>query len=150
MRPRPFDWLAPDAILACAYPDAERGLPALAAMRIDVLVNLTERTHDPALLARHGMTQVHLPVADFTPPTPEQLDAGIAAIEEALAGGGRVAVHCAGGLGRTGTLLACYLVHQGMTADHAIARVRAVRPGSVETPEQEAAVAAYAARIANG
>jgi len=87
--------------------------------------------------------RAHLPVADFTPPSPAQLDRGAAAIAEAIAAGERVAVHCGAGKGRTGTLLACYLVYQGLAADAAIARVRAVRPGSVETRAQAAAVKAY-------
>ena len=48
------------------------------------------------------------------------------------------------GVGRTGTVLACYLVHRGATAVDAINRVRELRPGSVQTPEQEAAVLQYA------
>jgi atypical dual specificity phosphatase len=148
MRPNPFDWIEEDAILACVYPDEDRGLPALERAGIGVLINLHEGAHDPAALARHGLSEVHLPVRDFTPPSPEQLDAGVAAIERALARGQRVAVHCAGGLGRTGTLLACYLVRHGASPEEAIARVRAARPGSVETAAQEAAVATYAARIA--
>ena len=52
-------------------------------------------------------------------------------------------MHCGGGLGRTGTLLACYLVRQGLPAAEAIERVRAVRPGSVETRQQAQAVHAY-------
>jgi atypical dual specificity phosphatase len=141
-----LDWLVADSLAACVFPDAERGLPHLSRLGVSVLVNLHERAHDPEVLAHHGITQVHLPVADFTPPTPEQLDAGVAAIVDALAAGKRVAVHCHGGLGRTGTLLACYLVQQGMTPDEAIARIRAVRPGSVETREQEAAVRAFGRR----
>ncbi len=75
----------------------------------------------------------------------ELLERGVAVIADALAAGRRVAVHCAGGRGRTGTLLACYLVHQGLDPAAAIARVREVRPGAVETRAQVAAVEAYAA-----
>jgi atypical dual specificity phosphatase len=86
-------------------------------------------------------------VPDFTPPTPAQLQAGVAAIETAISDGRRVAVHCGGGLGRTGTLLACYLVKRGLGPDEAIARIRAARPGSVETARQEAAVAEFARQL---
>ena len=91
-----------------------------------------------------ALTEVHLPVKDFSAPAPEQVARGVAAIEDAMAAGQRVAVHCGGGLGRTGTLLACLLVDRGLTAREAIARIRAARPGSVETAGQVAAVETYA------
>jgi atypical dual specificity phosphatase len=58
-----------------------------------------------------------------------------------------VAVHCAAGLGRTGTVLAAYLVARGEEPRAALARVRDLRPGSVETADQERAVEAYARRL---
>jgi atypical dual specificity phosphatase len=57
-------------------------------------------------------------------------------------------VHCAGGLGRTGTVLAAYLVHRGRSAEEAIAEIRRQRPGSVETPAQADAVRQFAAGAA--
>jgi atypical dual specificity phosphatase len=141
------DWIEADRVLGCAYPRRESALAGLRQQGVSVLVNLHERAHGPERLAQHGLTEVHLPVRDFTAPTPEQLGRGVQAIEQALADGRRVAVHCGGGIGRTGTLLACYLVRQGASAADAIAQVRAVRPGSVETRTQVAAVEAYAASV---
>ena len=111
-----------------------------------LLINLHVQPHAPERIARYGMTELHLPVADFTPPTTEQLERGVNAIQSAIDSGTRVAVHCGAGLGRTGTLLACYLVRGGLSPEDAIARVRAVRPGSVETAAQEAAVRAFGQR----
>jgi atypical dual specificity phosphatase len=139
------DWIEPDRVLGCAYPRRASALGGLRAQGISVLVNLHERAHVPERLARHGLTEVHVPVRDFTAPTPEQLARGVAAIERALADGQRVAVHCGGGIGRTGTLAACYLVRRGLSATEAIAQVRALRPGSVETRTQVAAIEAFAA-----
>lgn len=136
-------WLVDDQVAACAYPSGPT-LGELARLGIGVVVNLHERPHDPAVLDRHRLSQVHLPVRDFTPPTPAQLAEGVAAIDQALAAAQRVVIHCAAGLGRTGTLLACWLVSRGTAPDDAIARVRAARPGSVETAAQVAAVRAFA------
>lgn len=139
-------WLE-EGLLGCDYPRRAAAIVGLARQGISVLVNLHERAHGPALLARHGLEEMHLPVADFAPPSPAQVDRGIAAIVEALAAGRRVAVRCAGGRGRTGTLLACHLVLRGLDPHAAIARVREARPGSVETRAQAAAVVAYARRL---
>jgi len=144
------NWLYPDRLLACAYPWGPDGLASLAERGISVVVNLHERGHDPERLARLGLTQIHLPVPDFTAPTADQLARGVRAINQALAAGQRVAVHCAAGLGRTGTLLACYLVSTGLEPEAAIARIREVRPGSVETAEQQAAIEVFARRATRG
>ena len=50
-------------------------------------------------------------------------------------------MHCAMGRGRTGTMLACYLVaKEGYSGDEAIDEIRRRRRGSIETRRQEAAV----------
>lgn len=140
-------WIEPGRLLACAYPRREAGLAGLAQQGVTLVVNLHERAHQPTSLARHGLEEVHVPVRDFTAPRPEQIEQALAALQAALAAGRTVAVHCGGGLGRTGTLLVCYLVRTGLDADEAIRQVRALRPGSIETRDQEAAVRAYAERL---
>ena len=54
-----------------------------------------------------------------------------------LALGESVLIHCKGGLGRTGTFVAGLLVENGVDPDMAIATIRKVRPGAIETPVQE-------------
>lgn len=55
--------------------------------------------------------------------------------------GQAVAVHCMLGHGRTGTMLACYLVKaRALSGAAAIREIRRLRPGSIETREQEQAV----------
>ena len=134
-------------MLGCGYPRTERALAALSKSGVRLLVNLHRCPHDPARLGRRGLREIHLPVEDFAAPSPEQIERGVNAIVQASAADEAVAVHCGGGLGRTGTLLACHLAgSEGLGAGEAIRRVRALRPGSVETPAQAAAVEAWARR----
>jgi atypical dual specificity phosphatase len=144
----PGDWLVPDRLLGCGYPKTDRALQALQDQGVSVLVNLHERDHDPATLEPYGLTSVHIPIIDFSAPTPEQIEEALTAIDDAHAKGQRVAVHCGAGLGRTGTVLACYLVAHGADSRQAIHEVRQLRPGSIETGEQAEAVRAFATRRA--
>jgi atypical dual specificity phosphatase len=136
-------WFDEESVAACQFPRADKALQELADKGVGLLINLHEQRHAPERLARYGITELHLPVRDFTPPTLEQLQLGVEAVENAIKNGTRVGVHCGAGLGRTGTLVACYFVRRGLTAEQAIAYVRAMRPGSVETLDQEAAVRAF-------
>lgn len=142
-RPDPGTWVS-EGVLGCAYPRTERALERLSRRGVRVLVNLHRRPQDPRRLVRHGMREFHLPVADFQAPSPGQIRRGLGAIAEARTAGEAVAVHCGGGLGRTGTLLACYLLsEEALDAGEAIGRVRSLRPGSVETRAQVTAVEAW-------
>ena len=55
-------------------------------------------------------------------------------------------VHCTAGKGRTGTVLAAYFVARGLDPEAAMAKVRGLRDGSIETDDQEEAVRAFARR----
>src|SRR5262249_40209056 len=103
-------------------------------------------TLDPKALERYGIQALHIPVPDYHAPTQEQLALYVNAVQGWMSAGLPVATHCGAGLGRTGTFLAALFVAQGMDADAAIAEIRRLRPGSIETPEQEQAVRAFAER----
>lgn len=51
--------------------------------------------------------------------------------------GGKIFIHCRGGLGRTGTLAARILIEDGYEPESAISLIRKARPGAIETQEQE-------------
>jgi ADP-ribosylglycohydrolase/protein-tyrosine phosphatase len=85
-----------------------------------------------------GLEVLTLPIADGSvPPSLEAIADLVRQILQHVQGGGNVALHCRGGLGRTGLVAACCLVALGATADAAIRIVRAARPRTVETGTQE-------------
>ncbi|PCH75205.1 MAG: ADP-ribosyl-(dinitrogen reductase) hydrolase [Rhodobacteraceae bacterium] len=90
----------------------------------------------------------HLPIRDLHAPDAdfEQAWADLAPrVGQCLFDGGRVLVHCRGGLGRAGTVAARILLDQGMAAKTAIGRIRRARKGAIETPVQEQYLANIAA-----
>jgi protein-tyrosine phosphatase len=92
-----------------------------------------------------GMAWLHLPIVDFGVPD-AAFEAAWASAGAVLRGrlreGRDIALHCRGGLGRSGTIAARLLVELGAEPEAAIAAVRVARPGAIETPAQEAHVRA--------
>jgi atypical dual specificity phosphatase len=148
MPPPGFTWIDPPHLAALARPEGSEDLRWLRRNGIDVLISLTENPLPRSWLNDAGMLAVSVPVPDMSPPTDRQLDHILATIRKANASGMGVAVHCAAGLGRTGTVLAAYFVAGGLAAHEAIRKVRDLRPGSVETAEQERAIERFAGRAA--
>lgn len=94
----------------------------------------------PTTVERQGMRWLHLPIRDVSVPSAafERVwDSKAAELRELLSEGGRVLVHCKGGLGRSGIVAARLLVEFGMKPEAAIALVRKHRPGAIETSGQE-------------
>ena len=92
------------------------------------------------------MDWAHLPIRDVDVPAVPFLS-GWPAVRADLLGrldaGGRVVVHCRGGLGRAGLVAALLLIENGPPAEAAIRTVRAARPGTIETAAQERYVRTY-------
>jgi atypical dual specificity phosphatase len=143
-----WDWIVPGQVLASRYPSTRAELGALRDLGVNVIVNLTESPHPAGVLTDLGLTEIHLPIPDFTAPGPALLEQATETITHALDRAQTVAVHCQGGLGRTGTVVAAWLVTKGIPPDAAVARIREIRPGSIETVAQEEAVHDVARQIA--
>ncbi len=107
---------------------------------------LSVRPLGEAVMAR-GIEWHHLPIRDLNYPTPETMACWQTLsprLHQILECGGKVLVHCRGGLGRAGTLAALILIERGRSASDAIQEVRSVRRGAVETVEQERWLECYA------
>jgi atypical dual specificity phosphatase len=138
-----FSWLVENKLAALSYPESEDAFTLLYRIGIRALLNLSEAPLPDEALNKVGILTKHIPVADFTAPTLHQVKQALAMIYSCFDRNLPVAVHCTAGLGRTGTILACYLVGMRISADNAIAIIREWRPGSIEVAEQEAVVCEY-------
>jgi atypical dual specificity phosphatase len=142
-RPYFFSWIDEPLVAASAEPAGPEQLAWLRGQGVDILITLTEEPLPRTWVDGAGLMSVHIPIPDMDVPAEEQLDQVMTVIDKAKAGGMGVAIHCLAGRGRTGTVLAAYFVHRGLSAREAIAKVRDLRPGSIEVPEQEDAIRAF-------
>lgn len=147
MEPGYFSWVEQPYLAAMAWPRGEEELRWLREHDIDVIISLTDEPPPRHLVNQIGLMQVHIPIVDFAPPTQTDLQNVVDAIRKAKDSGMGVAVHCGAGMGRTGTVLAGWFVAQGMSSTEAIKHVRKLRPGSIETEEQEEAVHLFAREL---
>ncbi len=145
--PSTFSWIDRPHLAASARPADSGELAWLRQAGIQLLLTLSEDRIRRDWVDAAGLLVLHVPIIDMTAPTPEQIDQCMSALARARSQGMGVLVHCTAGLGRTGTILAANFVAQGFTPTAAMARVRELRPGSIETAEQEEAVVEYAHRV---
>ena len=139
-------WVLPGQLLAGEYPGAKDAAAARRKLRLFLdagftfFLDLTEEgeplaPYAPALLeeaaARHlAVAHCRMPIPDLGTPQPAEVTRILDTIDAAIAAGRRVYVHCWGGIGRTGTIVGCYLVRHGLTGDQALAEIARRRQGT--------------------
>lgn len=169
-------WIEPGRLLAGEYPavttaaETEARLRNLIATGIDTFIDLTEAGELPeysALLAAlaPGIAHSRFPIIDHGLPHSDGFMAEVLdAIDAAIAAGKRIYVHCRAGVGRTGTVMGCYLIRRGLQSEVALDRLEQLWQQSArsrhiplipETPAQARFVRAWresggAGQVAHG
>lgn len=145
-----FSWVIDRVLAGHEAPLTEGDLNFLKERGIQALVRTTEAHKTrvtPTQIQELGFKDYHVPVWVFTAPAQDKISRMVDFIHESIVKGEPVGVSCGAGHGRTGTILACYFVKfvkQCSSAEQAIQEVRLMRPGSIETVEQEEAIRNYA------
>jgi hypothetical protein len=152
-------WVLPGRLLAGEYPGAvddaaaQRKLAALLDAGVTLFVDLTEageydlRPYAPmaqGLAASRGRMIEHcrLSIPDLGTPSQAAMQQILDIIDRALADGKTLYVHCFAGIGRTGTVVGCHLVRQGLSGQASLDRIAALRQplphGHWRSPETDA------------
>ena len=145
-----FSWVIDGKLAGSRGPRSRSDLIALKQQGVGALVRLVEPYEawvTSKEVSEAGLEDYNEPVPDFHAPTQEQLDKIITYIDSRIENGIPVGVSCNAGIGRSGVILACYLVHKGLPPKDALELVRKKRSRGPEVPEQIIAVEEYWLRI---
>jgi len=145
-----FSWIESGRVAGCRGPRTNSDLAFLRSQGIGALVRLAYEEETGMMkwkVEAEKIEDFYEPVRDFTAPSQEQIDRVLKFMRNALRQGKPVAVSCGAGIGRTGTILGCYLVSLGHTAEQAVQQLRSTRPRSVEVLEQREAIIEFERRF---
>jgi atypical dual specificity phosphatase len=138
----PYNWVMEGKLMASVYPKEIEYLRFLEDMEnIETVINLAESPWPDEWIWETRITCHHIPTIDMSVPTEIDVKRAINIIDNSS---GPVMIHCAAGIGRTGTLIALYLVDHGLDPKKAIKLVRQKRNGSIQTSAQEAIIFEWA------
>lgn len=139
--PQGFRWVVPGVLAGCPAPGnvapLDYDLDLLARAGITHLVTLTEKDVDQDALRRHHLANTHLPIIDCEAPSLNQMHMLLVRMQRLIEAEQVLAVHCKAGLGRTGVVLAAWLIREGgLSAEAAVERVRKVHPTYIQSDAQ--------------
>ena len=158
--PLPGDsfWVEEGLLLAGPYPGAIDGAEAAAKLEafldvgIRTFVDLIEAgepspTHIPLkpynellseIATRRDITvrHVRMPIRDVNIPTTQEMEAILAFISATLTEREPVYVHCCGGIGRTGTVIGCWLIDHDIKSELVLDKLTELRVGTLRAPKR--------------
>jgi cell division cycle 14 len=134
-----MNWVIPNQILALSSPsDKGDGITAkdfvskFKRLEVSTVIRLNESLYNERLFFESGIKVMNQEYLDGSCPDDSVISNFIKTCYAELGMGNRIAVHCRAGLGRTGTLIGCYIMHKyGFKAESLIGWLRLARPGSV-------------------
>ena len=150
-RPTNFSWVIDGKLAGSGLPMTysqffwliKHGIKTIITVR-EVPLPLNWFTDSINNIDRDNINYLHLRVEDFGAPSIEEIDSTVEYIQHQTDNRKPVMVHCAAGKGRTGTVLAAYLLkNENLTADQAIKKIRKLRPGSIQSNIQEMTISMY-------
>ena len=135
-RPDNFSWLIKNKLAGSAIPTSIKEIDWVIEQGVKSIVTIREEPLDDDWIK--NVNYLHVMSNDMGVPEFDDLTNAVDFIHQRLNDEEPVMVHCLAGLGRTGTILASYLVkYENMSADEAIEKVREIRPGSIQSYPQE-------------
>ncbi|KAF5271768.1 hypothetical protein FQA39_LY08091 [Lamprigera yunnana] len=138
-----FTWIVPKELAAMECPKTESDLLFLENKGIHLLITLSPETL-PFSLKTSNLVKCNIFIEEFEAPSLQQILQFINICKTYRIQKQAIGVHCRMGRGRTGVMVACYLVRfYDVAPERAIINVRLLRPGSIETQEQERTVLRY-------
>jgi|tagenome__1003787_1003787.scaffolds.fasta_scaffold20768617_2 atypical dual specificity phosphatase len=149
-RPTNFNWIIERKLAGSGVPMSKKEARWLISTQgIRTIVTIKEKPLSQEWLNYNNgantddsdtkIDYLHISVQDYGAPSLKELDYVVNYISQQIDRTSPVMVHCSGGKGRTGTILAAYLIKKenGMTADKAISRLSRIRGESIQSKDQE-------------
>ena len=144
-QPTGFVWVEKGKLAGSGYPASKRQLEWVRSQGIDSVLTLTESPLPEELTDGVEMEFLHVPMGDHKGPSQADLAKAATIVQERLAAGKKVMVHCLAGEGRTGCVLAAYMIRsRDVDAPKALEIIRGAKREFVEW-SQEKAVYEFAA-----